>query len=216
MGSMFGTAIVFFVSLVIFHVVMLILKEQKKTWKFLDYAWLSVLGLGLITTTVTTRHFLVARKLPIAEHRYRVDVESALRIADDMVIHYGKPEWDPSKSPEVGPGLQRLKDYQVVKNWFSRARQKIDGYPPNKEWRDVMVDLSELRDTKNTILVQESENFWFWLNQIVETEREYENLLVESEHSTLEGIVAVLSPWLIAIALSGRITKVTATLMDYA
>lgn len=204
--------VVFMSALAVFHLAFVWPRNLTKLgWKVVDYIWLAAALFGLIGSLGVARQGVAQTLLTTAAARVESsasDVESALRFGTSGAIcrRFIRTEFSPP--PEEFEHLQRGFDDQCA--WFRDARAKLQvspwakrepltleilGAPAPKggeEW--ALISLRQTLDR---------------YNEAITTAR---RVAADAKRNDVEWALIVIGPFLLAVALALRISKVSGEL----
>lgn len=201
--------IVFLSALVTFHFLFVWPRNLTKVgWKIVDYFWIAAALLGVIGSVGVARQAVAQNLLATASARletFASGVESAVRFGTSGAIcrRFVRTEFSPP--PGELDRIQREFDNQCA--WFKDALEKLKtsplmkreiltlenlGNPPPKggdAW--ALTSLRESLDRYNNAVAN------------------FKRLSEDTRRTELESLLTVVGPFLLAIALALRITKVS-------
>ena len=176
-------------------------------WKKIDYAWLSMAFLGLIGTVNANRVTYSDRMAELATHRSKFAFEWVQQVAK-FGMNAGCREFVPSEfspSPDVMEKTQREFDEQC--QWFRKIAEALKNIDSTSIQQINILQLagSQPKGGDQEAYTSFNESVVRYNTLIMELE-----ILKDTEDSKgwTEGI-QFLSPFLFAIALALRITKVS-------
>jgi len=213
--------IVLVLSLFVFHILFIfIFPKSKKFWKIIDYIWISLGIVGIIGSTFTLRKQYSDAKETLLEYHLSIDYHRLIEMA----------EWNKNYFVSDGTGFKyeefedrkQVDDFKKTEKFFvtfSELIYKLEDKvlsDKNLNYIDTLnlnfqnfKDTIQNKDVKNII-----KNVEYSLIDIQKSKLNYtENKKLE-ERSSLNWILLFFSPYLFAIALAIRLTKVTAELKD--
>jgi hypothetical protein len=203
---------VFFGALIIFHLALVYSPWplSKYYWKRVDYIWLSMSLISILGIVSQGRMALAAGWVPIAQQQivYRkqdVDIALASWLNGACAMHL-------EKSPESPPDMEErikqqnqfcalLKGLQQTIKPSLDARTEIDQSKMHIPTYPLAIDFAYEQDFVKARLEGYNESI-----------QAYEHLSDAVERSDWEKLTLVLAPFLLAVALALRITKVSAEL----
>lgn len=213
--------IVLFVSVFIFHALFIfIFPKSKKFWKIIDYVWISLGIIGIIGSTFTLRKQYSDAKKTLLEYHLSADYDRLIEMAEwnkNYFISDGSGfKYEEFKDTKQADDFKKTEKFFVT---FSELIYKLEDNvlsDKNLNYIDTInlnfknfTDTIENNDVKNIIKNVESS-----LTEIQKSKLNYtENKKLERTTS-LNWILLFFSPYLFAIALAIRLTKVTAELKD--
>ena len=198
----------FFLSLlVLMHLVLVLwLKLSDQAWKRIDYAWLALAALGLLSASAQADHFLSRRYLDTFERPRTESAYKWLRSAIDTYPGLCAPRNRTAASP---PDFDAM--VQEQQSLCNRAKE-IAARMPSK----VTPPFPTLEQTGYEAFDQKVK-YETWYVQFVtdaaeqyrQQQNRYNEFVAATVLSDAEEIMTVLGPFLLAFALALRITKVT-------
>lgn len=205
---------VFFLSLVLFHGVMVHwLKISKRGWSIVDYFWVSLTALGLIGTVGQVRQTIAVVVAQRFDRLAPIVYDPARFYLDWYKVGNGpacrtfvRSEWSPPK--EQFDRIQ--KEYDSVCAWFKDTTAQIPVTVPIQP-----TDLSSLLHepvVTDVDLKRQLEEFRQALVKHNESAGIRANIANDAARSDLDWTWLLLSPFLIAVGVALRLTKVTGEL----
>lgn len=204
---------IFLVALVLCHMLFLfVFPLQKRGWKLVDYAWLSVTAVGLIGAVAQGRQ-LIATNYMRGIEQARVDWYDPLY---GFVLPANREQvacmqFVPSDlmPPEQLKAIQAQQDQYCA--WYKQIEQRLTDFGMNVGVveRDKFPAFPAALSPS---FAQERRDFESSLSMHNDFMSKRAALEAARERSEDEEMVAVLSPILLAVALALRITKVTGEL----
>ena len=209
----YGWAIVVFLgALLFFHLIFLKIRPLGKIgWKRVDYIWLILGLLGVIAGVGSTRQAIAERMFPqakeFAKHQalwvqQHIDFGSSPAICRQFV---------PSELfPRDEEFERRQREYNALCNWFKKAKlSTTHGLPKERP-----LTLSNLVDSPipSGIDPYVAGSLQQAIKNYNEAQAVVDLLARERSRSDLEFILAAIGPFLIAVAIALRMTKVTGEL----
>jgi hypothetical protein len=203
---------VFVLALVVCHVVLVYSRWQlsKENWKRVDYIWLTMTFISIIGLVSQSRQMLSTTYIPFAANQVRFHQQDIDRDLTDSAhlncdFRFTKT---PNSPPDFDESIQQMGEYCAQLRSLQRtlgpsltARQKID-YDVS---RDTEYPLAYDFSNQRARLKSDVESF----NRNIEILQDLQKATGRSE---AEQILVLFAPFLIALALALRITKVTADL----
>lgn len=200
---------IFVALLIAFHLLLIKLRPLGKNgWKKVDYIWLGVAALGILGTAGALRRELASRFVDTAEIRARFSYDFAryqmTNLSGPAVCQtFIKSEFSPPNFEERQEESNRVCEFgRGALNRIPEQMPKESSFPDFGKWPEVKDDL--LREMFSQI------------DQAIDRYRVSRNTLdrlrYDARNSSLDDSLLFLSPYLFAIALALRITKVTGEL----
>jgi hypothetical protein len=214
MGSLFVTFIVFFIALLLIHLWMFRIGKRPRLWKKIDYIWLSAVVLSIIGATGEVRKFIADNTSSMFEERFQNTLEFAryyVNSTHEYYLRLTSQKWEPNKENNVAEMAFREAEQQLT-----HTASKLTENPESRPWKELLNRQQILGSTQNHIVMQDEQIIRKNLRMLDEA---YEQLLInrqERGRSEWEKFLLVLLPWVLAVALALRITKVTAELKGFA
>lgn len=199
MGNLLFNICLFFACLVLFHVMMFAIGKRPRFWTAVEYIWLSSAALGLIGFTEKARQVELHNEIRDTERRLDREIEVAQSSAERYLRYAQRlhqrnhPQWD----TEVVAG-------------FELIVEKLDEPVSKRPWEEIFKRYPSYGDKNDT------RSLGGKLVYINKTYDELERLRDVMRPSEAERKFAEMYPLLFSIALSLRITKVTAGWLKYA
>jgi hypothetical protein len=204
----FGWIFLFFiVCLIACHVILLrFFPLGSIAWKRVDYIWLSMALLGLLSGVGTARKIFAETYVQAEKRRIESFYEAADLFADHatsknaICLERAPAQFGDSASEE------RQREYLAQCEWFKKALASLKGVPAFVE-----LDPRVVFDPYPTGGDQEAyREFFDFFSSYNSQVKALSPLLEESKPTVFENIVRFLGPLAIAFALALRMTKVSA------
>ena len=180
-------------------------------WKVVDYVWLLVGLLGALSGVQAVRQEIAAGLLPEAEDVLRTD---AAAIVDRIAIGASPAvcrTLDPFEAaPQDEETARRQREFDEVCAWFRSAKRRVDGGLPTE--RPLTMEAlggGSVPQAAEFSIVESLADAVARYNRAHAT---VERLSAQADQSDAEATLTTIGPFLIAIALALRITKVTGEL----
>lgn len=212
-ASKFVIFLVFIVSLIIFHLC-LILKWQLSSisWKQVDYIWLLMAFLGIMGAIASNRQMMASTQVAYAELRLKSaqsDVMGRAQFGLSNVVcgKFLHTEY----SPPLEDFNRMQKEHSEQCEWFKALNEKLGKISTPYMQPMRIADLVGIRPQGGSAFAYE--NFDKAIENYNAAFKEYQAAVYETEATLFELILKQLGPLLIALALSLRITKVSAEII---
>jgi hypothetical protein len=204
--------VVFILALVLFHAVFIHWPWplNGRNWKRVDYVWLTMSFISIIGLALQSRQTLSSTYVPLATDQVKSHGQDVIRTLADSVqlncdIHFTKaptspPDFDQSVQ-QMAEYCSQLRDLQRALGPILRAGQKLDRDVSKDTEYPLAYGFADLRDRLKS-------NVEAYNNSI----RVRQELQRDTARSEGEQALMLFAPFLIALALALRMTKVTAEL----
>lgn len=196
----------FAVCLLLFHIIFIeCLKLSAIQWKRIDYVWLGLATLGLLIGVSEVRRTFAEGQIGVerslVQSRFD-DVRREVRFLTGNAVcrQFVRSAWSPANLDAS------QQEYDAVCEFAKQVQKRIPLEPPANlaslglTERPRVTDLSLLDMLKGL----DERSDWY-----LHARKTYEDTVVASKQTELEGFLTVLAPLLLALALALRITKVT-------
>lgn len=223
MGDIKISLIVFLVSLILFHALIFLGRTNRQFWVKIDYIWISLGFLGIIGINRDIRQQFNDRQ--VATSKYLIDwqYDEAIKNAEQFKSFY-----DPKTTNfqyEIFQDKSAVTAYTNAAIWYGNLTDSL------KKYRTEVLEQDNFVSVK--IIKKYSDNFPFSKNKFpemtgvkgcvdvyineIDKQADIINKIREDEsNSEWEFFLKLLSPWLLAIAIALRLSKVTAQLKGIA
>jgi hypothetical protein len=204
---------IFVGSLFAFDVVLVRwLKLSKIAWKHVDYIWLGFAALGLFGSVSQVRMASATGQLDMYEARAMHSFES---VRNSVTLYASSPgaicrtfvRTEYSPPPDE---LQRIQsEFDTTCAWvkqMNKSLSKHDMSPPKPVDRTTLPSRPNVTVNMLKEIYLSLDNQFGYFDQSME---DFETIHEASKKSSMETLLVFLSPFLLAIALALRITKVT-------
>jgi len=180
-------------------------------WKVVDYVWLLFGLLGAFSGVQAVRQEIAAGLLPEAEDVVRSDATAII----DRIATGASPAvcrtLDPLEpAPPDEESARRQREFDEVCEWFRSAKRRVDGGLPAE--RPLTLDAlgaGPVPPATEFSIVASLEEAVARYNRAHATA---ERLSQQADQTDAEATLTAIGPFLIAVALALRITKVTGEL----
>jgi hypothetical protein len=179
-------------------------------WKVVDYVWLLVGLLGVLSGVQAVRQEIAAGLLPEAEDVARSDAAAILdriAIGSSPAVCRALDPFEPAPPDEESARRQR--EFDEVCEWFRSAKRRVGGGLPAERPLTMEALGGPVPHAPEFSIVESLEDAVARYNRSHAT---VERLSREADQSDAETTLATIGPFLIAVALALRITKVTGEL----
>jgi hypothetical protein len=215
-ASAYALLIVFVVALLISHAALLpLLGYNEIRWQYIDYVWLPLALLGLIGAVQLNRSEVASYYVSV----WNVRATDSLARMQHMAESYSRTEShlcqkglrsDFSPPPDIFDAIER--DHTSTCDWFKLLRSKLPkslkDVPPGFEFGSLPVP-PNLRSPAASGPAEAIDNLRNELTRYTEAETQTKVHQTEMEPPFLLRLAKYFGPFIIAIALALRITKVT-------
>lgn len=181
-------------------------------WGLVEYAWLAVASLSLLTALSEYRRTIAQDELPMARSSLRYSWESAIRSADaGMRMSTQRSYKDLDFSDNWKPNELRAAIVERQR-WFEEVRQALEAGLDSRAWRRYLEEDVQSRSPNLGKIDLERRRLLMSLRFVARKEPEIIRLAISSDRTRLEKVSLATIPWLLAFALALRITRVAASL----
>jgi hypothetical protein len=194
--------------LTVFHVYVFISKPDARFLKKVDYYWLGFAALSLVSAATSQRQILAQGELDLSR-RMVVSTVRDLKYAGKLAQQYTcDTPWIYPIIP-VPEAIQRYNTREAACAWFTELKNQLDR---------TELDLGSAIKILDQPLPTTVPSSWNYspLNDVVRAAKgtlaENRQLEADAQTSDAEKILIVILPYLLAVALALRITKVTGEL----
>jgi len=201
--------VIFFVTLALFHLSFIrIYPLSKKGWKYVDYVWLSLGTIGLISGVGASRQIIATNEISDASWRIEraaSDVENSIVFGHGPAIcrTFVRTEYSPANLDDIQA------EYDAMCKWFQNAEKILPTTTFSSRKTIHLGDFQALPMGADQYAVQKFRDAIEDYNQAVSR---LEALTELTKKSNIEVAITHIGPFLLAIALALRITKVTGEL----
>jgi hypothetical protein len=209
-GSPWVTFVVLVGSLGLFHLVLLRRPRPRAFWLAVDYAWFASIALGLIGTTVSARRLLVDgdtdRQSQQVEYLWRLAGDEA---HDQANFCYVQAE----RLRDRGrPGADHL---DAAGNWFNDLSRVLATGARAPDWRRFVTATPPADESALPAdVVRARQDIQVHLRRLDNEERALAELERVASTGDAERAVMLVLPWVVAVAVALRVTRVTAEVRD--
>ena len=198
----------FVAALVIFHLLLVWPRNlSKRRWKYVDYVWLLVASLTIVSFSSDIRRQVTENKLELATQRVKsmhaiFSKLYANQPPSYVCMKFVRGEFSPDNFDDLQEEFDRFCDwFRLFGPRFSTATLP--------DYRSFPTDLLETPNTTNEFLVEvigELKQQLSYYNDAVDTRMRVSRETAETE---FEESIRLLWPWLFFLAVALRMTKVT-------
>ena len=193
----------------IFHALLIgAFKLGKRGWKIVDYFWLGAASLALYGGAGQARQIVAQARTAAHTAETRIAYEEFRK----FVSLYGRggivcrdfvmSEWSPDK--EEFERLQR--EYNLACDWLKQVEDSLPSDPPDGEMSDRTLPIRPPVSGDLAHIFREFDKQVGWYNKSHRKQRTVEDA---ARRSATEMTLTLLFPWITALALGLRFTKVT-------
>lgn len=198
----------FMAALVIFHLLLVWPRNlSKRGWKYVDYAWLAIALLAIVSLSSDIRRQVAESRLEYTMQRAR----SMHALFSDLYVNqppsyvcmkFVRSEFSPDDFDDIQEEFDRICDwFRLFGPRFSTATLP--------DYHSFPVELLEPPNTTNESLVEvigELEQLLSFYNDAVDAHMRISDAIAETE---LEESIRFIWPWLFSLGVALRMTKVT-------
>ncbi len=184
------------------------LKLGKTAWKRVDYIWLAVAGLGLLSTSSEARRLLATNLIEnqkVFTAALYSHFQQQVQFGTGPVIcrQFVRTQYSPENLDEA------QREYDVACEYFKSLVTVLPA-TVSEEFDRVEIPSSLKRPSvTDRILIEDFKRLDQAFGDYDQAQQVLEELVASQSRSNLEMTVAILGPLLLAFALALRITKVT-------
>jgi hypothetical protein len=205
-ASAFWTLSIFLIGLAVFHLfLVVIVKLDNVSWKKVDYIWLGLTALSLLTASSEVRR-LVATNLTPSEMIYHDSAYERLRYQANFMrsgavcLEFGRSELSTPDFDESQAQFRKVCEYG------RRLYASLPTKPPG--------ELGELKlPVRPTVSDESLLNYYKWfddtLSEYAQAEHQFRKLKAATEKTDTEEMLVFFAPIFLAVGLALRVTKVT-------
>lgn len=207
MGSLSITLVVFVLASSVMHILVWRKVGRKKFWLIIDYIWLGVAAMALIGATADVRKTFSRNKLSLAEIYLSATKDRALDCARSEATYFVGVDFSQWKY-----NLDRIPQYQQAAEWYTTAANALEQGETSDAWRDFMHERFNEDLGDDPVIVQSKRSMAMFIRHMDDAKADVEQLHTDTGSTEFEDIRLALYPWLLAVALAIRISKVSAGL----
>ncbi len=213
LGAVFG----FFVAItIVLHAIFVFRRPlSKRSWKRMDYVWLGFAALGLIGAAAEVRRLAANSQLsqfqsylPLALQAVRGEADFLSKSPGAICRTFARSEYSPPAAE-----FQRIEhEYRAACDW---ARKVASSLPREVSARPEVIEVASLPrrpEFSETAIVHMTDGLYREIESYNSLVGTVNDLATGSERDDLELALILLGPFLLAIALAIRLTKVTGEL----
>lgn len=205
---------VFLGATLVFHAVYLIphfvlgKSPPKRFWTAVDYAWISMLLVSLVTAAAEVRVYFASGQLHLHERRTQSQFEFTQDYALQSQLYFCDHADDKNWPDETGPAA-----FQGACDWFAEMTDALEGGYDSRDWRDFLGQSRREPVDANLLVQQGKEHAIATLESLEEEYAALEEQRQRAKLSVPEEMLVFFWPGLLAVSLAIRVTKVTAELV---
>ncbi|HEY5893202.1 MAG TPA: hypothetical protein VIT91_08235 [Chthoniobacterales bacterium] len=193
----------------LFHLICIgLLKFDKIAWKKVDYVWIGVGALGLISTTADNRVLLATNSLDLATQRTTFALQYLRQSLVTDPPRYLCTKFVRSEfSPANFDGIQKQFDSACA--WLKTAPKVLpdSDNPPFKPLN--FADTNFPASVTDKTILDIVGGICMWFDEYENRRKALEKLQAQTKRREGEFIYRIMGPLLICIAIALRLTKVT-------
>lgn len=209
------------ISLIIFHLLFIwLFPQSKKFWKKIDYLWISLGIVGIIGSTYSLRREYSNVRNNWHVHFLKQDYYGLTESVNWNVKYFdeGETSFDYTKFENQNEVEKYKKAGMYFKDLSILTQRLKDTILVDKEFEYIDSIKINFKNFINSInddyIIQTSESVDYYLNELESSKNEYLQNQSLGNRNSLDWILLFLSPYLFAIAISIRLTKVTAEIKE--
>ena len=197
---------VFAFCTIIFHALFIyVWRLDKIAWKRTDYVWLGLAALGLLSAAADVRRMIAPALVRTEEDRVGSAYDDARDQAHfltgpSVCLKFKRSEWSP-------PGMDESQ--RVYDEACAYGRRLYSGLPPKAPASPDAVKLPARSEVRDEVLSESFSIFDRAWRKYVAANRRLEKAKLAGERTEIETFLSIVAPFLLAVALALRITKVT-------
>lgn len=199
--------------LVFFHLMVFRQYRRQRLWQTLEYGWLAVAALSIFIAVDEYRRVTAEMQIPLAESLRQAEWEQTLEAVADAFRLLTEGSDDQLRFSEGWDPQDLAEEVAAQREWLERVRRSLQAGPSWRGWEHLIDEdvsfrrpnLGEIERRKRIIILDRFPALEFAQAQVVE-------LLDKAERSPMERVMMAAGPWLLALALSVRISLTTARL----
>lgn len=183
-------------------------------WKSVDYIWLGVAGLTLISATNEVRRLIAKNTSDNEKTYFEGQLNSTLYIADFGRTYFNiwhRNQWKIENESEKLVSIQ----YDSVVNWFSNSYNQLLLPPKTQPWKSIDTNSAIFTMTSDPTVSLYKKKISKNIDALDSSYKDLQEVLQSMERSDFEVVLFVFMPWLFAVALALKITKVTADMKGF-
>jgi hypothetical protein len=200
--------IAFVIFLIVFDLVLVrLLRLNKIAWKRIDYIWLIIAALGLLSTATESRRLLAVNEIEVVKFRAASEykfLQSEIRSAKNWICSpFHRTEYSPPDYDEIVQEFSKACDY------YDSLLVNLSSEPPTNFGRFDLPKNIQRPNVKNDSLRDSFIRLDSYIERYNQFSTEHANLIKLNDKTEFERGLTLLGPLLLAFALALRITKVT-------
>lgn len=234
MGNLTTSIIIFFFTLVVLHLLLFTKKTNKKFWIVSDYFWIALGFTGLIGATSEAQKILNDFVLPKSREYLAFEYQYSIDAADDFVyshIDTSRP-YDPRAAwlgihkahHDSMQQINKKENYRQAVKWYRKLSKLLtskqsaivndEDFHSISDLKTYLASFSEAVKEPDSAILYPLAKIDTYINGIQNEAAFISRSKPANDDWRVK--LKLLSPWLIAIALGLRLTKVTAQLKGVA
>lgn len=207
-------------SLFVFHRVFIkIFPQEKKFWKQVDYIWVSLGLIGIVGSTFSYRKEVSAAWKPWHKQVFTAVFNEYQNNINQEAIFYSDTT---GYSYQLVANQTEKKEYKIRSDFFNALKIKVDSCRDQiliKEDYNLVFTITtpfktfvnEVRDSSIMLYPSSSR---FYCSRAEEEANKLIELTKQENRDGLNWIVLAISPFIFAIAIAIRLTKITAEIKE--
>lgn len=205
-GSLKITLAVFFTALFVAHVAFVMWKRSRKFWLIIDYAWLSVAGLALISATAQVRQLRATWE----QNMLQEDIPGRKEMAFNNAMIYERL-YREGFPYDTWQNRELVSKFRAAAKWFQAEAEAIK----SDAYEDFLKAHGQIPTDDPPDLAAIKRQTIGYVQQVINLRKRETAAKVAAERSDSEQALFMLTPWIVAIALALRISKITAEWRGY-
>jgi len=214
MSDVSAAIVVFLGATLVFHSAYLIpyfvlgKSPPKRFWTAVDYAWISLLLVSLVTAAAEVRVYFSPSPLRLHEGWAQGQFKSTQSLALQSQLYFCDRADDENWPDETGAAFKRACD------WFTDMTDALEGGYDSRDWRDFLTRHRREPPEVDLVVQQGKEEAIRSLEWLEKECAALEEQRRQAKLSLPEEILVFFWPHLLALSLAVRVTKVTAELVE--
>lgn len=207
-NTLWQASALFVVSLVLFHIYVFLAKPNSRFLKMIDYWWLAFAALSLVSATSAQRRMIADNQIELSGRRVETNLREVRYFVRSAQTYACDTGWQPPPFPDQ-KGQQRYDTRQAACSWFTELNRQAQH--SDLMLRDVLQILS--RDLPPSL--PSSWEYEPLSHSVANAKRVLDHdllLRADAQQDASERLLVFFTPYLLAIALALRVTKVTGEL----
>jgi len=213
MGNLLYVIGAFAFLLIVFHIIMKVSGKQTLFWKKVDYFWLGIAGLTLISATAEVRKMIARNEASNLEIKFHSDLDflkNQAKFYEDYCQIWHKNNWSISDSERIYAA-----QFDSVKIWFDTVIKRLNVPEESLGWLALDTSSSVFSMTDEIMIKDIRKRFIRMINDVQTSYIEYQETLNKTKSSDFEVVLVAFLPYIFAFALALRITRVSADIFGY-